>query len=191
MNLLEFFVAVPRLPFASAAGLILLAIACGFTDWKYSKVYNVVTIPCMAAGIAVWGVAAGWSGASRAASGLLIGAGLFLVPYLQGGVGAGDVKMFGAVGALGGWPFVLLAVAYSILIGGAMASWVLWRRGRFLATLKKICLIALTVVFRRLGALTPEEDPDAANRLTIPMGLAISVGTMAALADHIWHWGIL
>ena len=54
-------------------------------------------------------------------AGLTLGVGLLLIPWLMGGMGAGDVKSLGALGALLG-PLPLFHVfIYMGLIGGIMA----------------------------------------------------------------------
>ena len=47
--------------------------------------------------------------------------GLFIILYLMGGMGAGDVKLIGAVGSMLGPYMVLTAVLCTALIGGICA----------------------------------------------------------------------
>jgi prepilin peptidase CpaA len=54
----------------------------------------------------------GFSGA-----GLIVGTGIFLIPYLLGGMGAGDAKLMGGVGAILGSTDVIIAAAISVLLG--------------------------------------------------------------------------
>lgn len=113
-----------------------------------------------------------------------------LIFFLAGGMGAGDVKQLAAVGALGGWPFILVAAAYSILIGGILASITLARHGRFAATLRNALWVLIGLLtMRRWGGVAVEADPH--NRLTIPMGFAISLGSVLAVVDHLGHLGFL
>jgi prepilin peptidase CpaA len=55
-------------------------------------------------------------------AGLATGLGLFLVLYVFAGIGAGDVKLMGAVGAIVGPYGALLSGALAILVGGAYAA---------------------------------------------------------------------
>ncbi|WJV30892.1 A24 family peptidase [Rossellomorea sp. AcN35-11] len=48
----------------------------------------------------------------------MVGAGTLLLPFLLGGMGAGDVKLMGAIGALMGSAFTLKAFVVISVIGG-------------------------------------------------------------------------
>jgi len=52
---------------------------------------------------------------------IFLGMGLFIILYLMGGMGAGDVKLIGAVGSMLGPYMVLTAVLCTALIGGICA----------------------------------------------------------------------
>jgi len=70
-----------------------------------------------------------WLGGTQQAlfglAGLATGLGLFLVLYVSAGIGAGDVKLMAAVGAMVG-PFgALISGGLAILVGGAYAAGVL------------------------------------------------------------------
>jgi prepilin peptidase CpaA len=66
-----------------------------------------------------------WLGGTQEAlfglAGLATGLGLFLVLYVTAGIGAGDVKLMGAVGALVGPYGALISGGLAILVGGAYA----------------------------------------------------------------------
>ena len=89
-----------------------LAVAT-FTDFTRFKVYNLLTIPLFFAGLAYGLIMSGWAGLLFAFLGAFTGFGILLVPYLLGGLGAGDVKFVMAMGTWVG-PAVLLP---AILIG--------------------------------------------------------------------------
>ncbi|WP_202078145.1 A24 family peptidase [Caldalkalibacillus salinus] len=96
--------------------LLLLVICIAFyTDIRTNKIPNALTIGAVLAGGLFHLLSHGVSGLILATSGLLIGGGIFFILYLIGGVGAGDVKLFAGIGALGGIDFVLYCAMYSIL----------------------------------------------------------------------------
>lgn len=109
-----------------AGSLPLMAVGAGTliaaaTDLRRFKVYNVLTLPMLVAGIA----ASAWSGGPAGLGGSLLGASAGFVVlaafFALGGVGAGDVKLFAAIGAwLGPWP-TLQVFAASALAAGAYA----------------------------------------------------------------------
>ena len=88
-----------------------------FWDLKSRKIPNLITYPMMFIGLTVHGVANGLSGLGFSAGGLILGTCVFLIPYLLGGMGAGDAKLMGAAGAMLGATGVIIAAVISILIG--------------------------------------------------------------------------
>ena len=102
------------------ADLVLLAIIIFsiYTDLRYRRIYNWVVFSAAAGGLALNLAAGGVAGLRGSLAGLLLGVGLLLIPFLLGGIGAGDVKLLGAVGALKGIGFVCLTFAAAALIGG-------------------------------------------------------------------------
>jgi prepilin peptidase CpaA len=85
------------------------------------------------------------------------GLGLLLLPCILGWMGAGDVKLLGAIGALQGPLIVLRAGLYGAVVGGLLSALVL-------------------TAARRRGELV-----GTAGRRTLPYGPALAVGTIIAL----------
>jgi len=157
--------------------LLALAIVCVYTDLSRNKIYNAVTLPALATGlilaILLDGAMAGHPHLIGSAIGILLGGGLLFLVHLAGGLGAGDVKLMAAVGALGGtWQFVVLALMYTALVGAAIAAGVLIWRGRFWRGLKDSARTLFT--FRRSSR---NDTPT----ITIPYGVAIGIGVL-------WAW---
>ena len=107
--------------------------------------------------------------------GLAIGIMLMLPGHLFGATGAGDVKLFGAVGAVVGVERIMWAFGYTAIAGGVLALiWAL-QRGRLTLTLRR--------VFGALGrhgqARATINAPGAHNRF--PYGPAIAAGSVLAV----------
>ncbi len=153
-------------------------VACAAFDWRSRRIPNFVTVPALGAGLLLYGLAGGWAGLAFSAKGLALGAGLFFIPYFLGGMGAGDVKLMGAVGALLGWQITLAALFYTALSGGIMAAIVMLRRKMVGAT-----FAGMGAMFQILFASMrlPSADSIEGKGLTIPYALPIAVGTAAAL----------
>jgi prepilin peptidase CpaA len=100
------------------AGIVLVACV---TDLRSRRIPNVLTFGAALAGIGVAGVTAGWSGAALAGGGWLAGIALFLPLFLLGGMGAGDVKLLGALGAWLGPLAVMWVALYGAIAGGVLA----------------------------------------------------------------------
>lgn len=96
---------------------VALAVLCwaGFYDLKYKKVPNWLTYGLLLAAILFHSF---YGSVSMSLLGAGIGLGWFLIPYLMGGMGAGDVKLLAAAGAMAAWPGALYVVLYSSIAGG-------------------------------------------------------------------------
>ncbi len=98
--------------------------ATGEDLWRRS-VSNWISVSALVAGI-VWQLSqGGWAGLWTALAGALIGFSVFLVFYLFGGMGGGDVKLMAGFGALLGAGRLLEAALWTAAIGGLLAMAVL------------------------------------------------------------------
>ena len=70
--------------------------------------------------------------------GMFAGLAIFFLPFAMGGMGAGDVKLMGAIGALMGWKFSVMTALYSAIVGGVMVLIYLLYTGKLRDTLKKM-----------------------------------------------------
>ena len=84
-------------------------------------------IPCSAfvAGLILQTFKGGWRGAGAALLGSATGAGVFLIFYLMGGMGGGDVKLMAGFGAVLGVRQLLEAALWTAGCGGLMAVFVI------------------------------------------------------------------
>ncbi len=79
----------------------------------------------LAAGLILQTVQGGWRGAGAALLGTAAGAGVFLIFYLLGGMGGGDVKLMAGFGAVLGVRRLLEAALWTAGCGGLMAALVI------------------------------------------------------------------
>lgn len=126
--------------------LFVLVIIAFITDVKYHKLPNWLTAGGMAVGVVYHLVADGINGILFAFFGLLVGGGIFLILYVFKAIGAGDVKLFAAIGAFVGVKMVLYIMMYSIFFAGILAIIILLFTKTFM---KKLT----TAVFQLFGSL--------------------------------------
>lgn len=116
-------------PFLVALAIVTVAV---YTDTKRGLIPNHVTFPAMALGLVLHTVTGGWEGLGFSSQGLALGLGLLILPFLFGGMGAGDVKLLAAMGAFLGPEMVFRTFIYGALLGGAIAVLIIVRsRGWF------------------------------------------------------------
>jgi len=115
---------------ALAASALLVAAASG---WDIGKriIPNRLTVLAALAGIGYQGIVHGPAGLLWSLSGAATGFGVLLVLYVLKGIGAGDVKLFGALGAWVGPGMILQTAMYAVLLAGAVGLvWALASRWR-------------------------------------------------------------
>ena len=101
--------------------IIFAVLATGEDLWR-RKISNPIAAGAFLSGLIGHTVLDGLRGAGGALAGSLMGFVVFLVFYLLGGMGGGDVKLMAGFGAiLGGWWPTFMAALMAALIGGLMA----------------------------------------------------------------------
>ncbi|MCP8969321.1 A24 family peptidase [Ectobacillus ponti] len=141
------------------------------TDIRQRKILNIVTFPAMLFGFLYHTAAQGWNGVLFSVSGFLVGLGVLLIPHLLGGMGAGDVKLMAAVGAMMGSAFVFHAFLYTAIIGGVISAALIMKKNGMWNTIKSAIFI---VIFLRMDVVV---SPDGKGHITFPYGIAIVLGT--------------
>ena len=151
----------------------LIAAVAGYTDFRWRRIPNWLTVPGLVLGIVLNASASGWAGTKAA----LLGAGLgllILLPFvLVRSLGAGDWKLVGALGAFLGPQRLITVLFATLLIAGVMALvLVIWKR-RVGQTLRNIGhLLASLVRFHAPGQDVSLDNPEA---LKIPFGIALAI----------------
>lgn len=102
----------------------LIPILCiaSMVDCLKRKIPNILLLPSFLAGLLLNTVTLGWEGLVICLSGALAGFSLLIVPYLLGGIGAGDVKLLMVIGCFGGLRFVICAFILGAILGGMISA---------------------------------------------------------------------
>lgn len=160
----------------SVALLGLLASAV-FFDVRERRIPNSVTGPGLLLGLLLAAVAeGGFPGSALAGAGVALAVTFPLV--ILGGLGAGDAKLLTAVGAYVGLGGLLPVLVFGGIGGGVMALASAIRRGAILGVLVNMKnLLLYHVTLGRRGHRIRLDSPGAA---TIPYGVAIAAGALAA-----------
>ncbi len=142
--------------------VLVLVVVATVTDLRSRRIPNWLTLPFLAAGLAVGGLTGGLAGVAQCAAGAGLAILLLGVFCLLRGMGWGDLKLCAAVGAwLGPGQLILALIMTGVAGGVAAVAALLWRgTGYKLPTRLRI------------------DDPAA---FTLPYAPAIAVGTVFAL----------
>ena len=161
--------------------LAAVAVVAAVSDARKGNVPNAVTYPAIAIGLLGQALLGGAPGLTRALLGFAAGFGPLAVCWVCGGLGGGDVKLMGAVGALTNWKFTVAALFCGLVVAVVMAGFVMIRRRIVRRTFGRIWrAVCLAVVPGIKGG-----GPGAADSPKIPFGVALSIGVAAALADSL------
>jgi len=164
-----------------------MAAVAGYTDWRSRRIPNWLTVSGALIGLAVNGIAGGWSGVKASLFGTGLGL-LLLLPFvLLRSLGAGDWKLAGALGAFVG-PVVLTDLLIgSIFVAGIMAFALVIYKRRLMQTLRNIWRMLGSIL--RLHMPGPEVSLDNPESLKIPYGVALAF-TMLCYGALNWRmWG--
>ncbi|MBX2853154.1 MAG: prepilin peptidase [Phycisphaeraceae bacterium] len=168
-----------------------VCVAATVTDLRTGRIPNKLTASAMGAGLVFWLVAGlvvghglvgpeGTVSGTVAASflGLLCGLIPFAILVMMGGLGGGDMKLMGAIGAWGAsWRIVLDTTIYALIAGVLIAIVLMIRHGRVRLTLARLFGIAIS----RGKAVSPDDDATAPK---VPFAAAALVGIAIAGAEH-------
>lgn len=147
-----------------------------YTDLRYRKIYNSLLFPSLLLAFAFNIFTGGLGGLVFTLKGVTLGLLLLLIPFILGGMGAGDVKLLAVIGAWQGSEFVLFCFLCTALIGGIIAAIHLIKSGRFIRSLK-FMLLTLTPGTPKVNAFGTLANAKAGE--AFPYGVAIAAGTLA------------
>jgi len=159
----------------------LVAAAC-VSDIRARRIPNWLTFSGVCAGLLLNSVLGGVAGAGRSLAGMLAGFGVYLLLYCLRAMGAGDVKLMAAIGAIvgpAGWFSIFLATS---IAGGVLALGAVIYKSRLRETLWNVFfivseLVQLRAPFQRRSDLSVKDS----RSLKMPHGVAVAAGTAAAL----------
>jgi prepilin peptidase CpaA len=172
---------------AAAALLLCIVFAAFVTDMTRMKIPNKLTATGIGIGFIMHLLWGGWAGIEYAGSGFAVGFGSMLILYAIKAVGAGDVKLFGAIGALGGWEMAWNGVVLSVVYAGAFAVGIwLWRRTLVI----RLRMAALTVMYPAVCKVEGHESANTSGgdeSTQFPFMIAV----LPAMGTVIWLGGSL
>lgn len=164
----------------SAFALAVAALAC-ICDVRSRRIPNALTFGASALACAAHLLLAGPVGLLASAEGWLLGIALFFPFFALRGLGAGDVKLLGALGAWLGAGSIVFVALYSTLAGGAIAVLVALRNRYLLRALRNIKFL---VTFWMTVGLKPAEGLTLAD--TDAPRVAYAVPMLAGLVVTLW-----
>lgn len=169
-----------------AFGALILVLST-YSDLTKHRIPNVISLGGLVGTLTLQASISGWDCFYNGLAGFAVGFGSFLPFYILRGMGAGDVKLMGAIGACLGPSLTLFAVGSSFLVGGVMAfAVVITKRGGRMLLQRYIHMLKTFFYTRKLIYLAPTAGDVGAARF--PFAAAIALGTVLAVG---WNTNLI
>lgn len=161
-----------------SGGAMGLASWAGWLDWQIRKIPNRLTVPALLVGLVLSAGLWHWPGLKASLEGAGICLGLLLPFVLVRGIGAGDWKLMGALGAFL-WPQrVFIVLLGTFLIAGLMSFVEVVRQRKVQETFRNLWTLLLaysTFHVSNVRAITLDNP----GLLKIPFGVAAALSTVS------------
>lgn len=163
-------------------------LVAAFTDLRNGLIYNWLTLPAIMIGICLAAWQGGLAGFGNSLLGILVGGGALLPLFASGAMGAGDVKLMAAVGALQGPVFAGETLIMAILIGGAAGIGLLVLQGKLVTFLKwyvqSMASFFKAVFYRGINLALPKSPGFG----SAPFALSILLGAVSAYFYDVFYY---
>ncbi len=171
--------------------LTALILVAATYDIRFRRIPNWLTLSGVVAGVAMnTFLYNGWQGLILSLAGLGTAFAAYFVLYLLRGMGAGDVKLMAAIGAMVGFRAWFGIFMITAIVGGIAAIVVVALRGRFRKTMWNVGFILSEMKRGRPAYVSNEElDVRSPKAVGLPHGAVIAVGTLVFLGSCLHFQG--
>jgi Flp pilus assembly protein protease CpaA len=161
-----------------------LALTAGITDFRYRRIPNSLTYPAIPIAILLHWIIAGRHAALLSLAGAAVGLGMLLPFVLLGGLGGGDLKLVGALGAFFEPRRLIPVLILTLMISGLMAlALLLWKK--CIAQKSRNVEHSKTEPFKFLARAT-DLIIDHSQSEKVPFGIAAAIATLLYVAAQPW-----
>jgi prepilin peptidase CpaA len=167
-----------------------IVIASAVNDLRVQKVPNLLTYPTMIGAITYHGLTNGLEGLLFSLSGLGLGTAVLLLPYLFGGMGAGDVKLMGASGAVLGMKGVFIAFLITALAGGIYALILVVANSKYSRVFLRNTLLSLKLTFL-MQQFIPIDTPAREKRPKLCYAVFIAFGVLFYIFGELTGYNVV
>jgi prepilin peptidase CpaA len=162
----------------AAAFLIPLAVVISYYDICYRRIPNPFVLATLTAGFLINVTFNRFDGALASLGGCALGFFLMFVLHIFGAMGAGDVKLFAAIGSVMGAHLVLPMFFVVILTGGILGVISMVHARQMKLTMMRVFQIVVGLL---PGHSVPRFAVPTDRRQTLPYGVAITFGSLLSL----------
>lgn len=178
--------------------LIILLFTAVFFDVTEKRIPNKITFSTMLVGLILNIVMNGLNGLIFSFYGFLMGLGVFIIPFTLRLMGAGDVKLMASIGVLKGWKFTALSTLSAAIAGIIVVFVYLIYKKRLFGYFRKYFVVLVEIILNSIYfsdrnivgnklkkfAYSKENENKENEKLYVPYGLAIALGTLFVLSGN-------
>jgi prepilin peptidase CpaA len=163
--------------------LVIVVLFAAVCDVTTRRIPNWLTVCGVLVGFLINGWSDGWVGIGASAAGMGLALLVYLPLFVVRALGAGDVKLMAAVGAITGpLPWFCIFVV-TCLVGGLLAVAVVLSKRRLSETFFNTLRIAQALLKgRNPASQEPEMDFRSPAAVTLPHGLSIALAALVTIA---------
>ena len=162
---------LPSMPDLIAVSVLVTVGIAMVMDVQTRRIPNTLTLSAVALGVMVNIANDGAQGLLQSLAGLALAVAMFALPVAMRVLGAGDLKLMAAIGAIGGPVFAFWNVLLTAVVGGLLALIVLIARRQLIPVVTGMLLDAYT-----------RQMPQATSGIRLPYAVPIAIGTLTAMA---------
>lgn len=171
-----------QLPFVLALLLAAGVVVAAVYDIRYRRIPNWLSLTLVVLGLVLNLAVPGTPGIAASLIGVGVAALIYFPLYLLRAMGAGDVKLMAAVGAVVGFRNWFFVFFFSVVIGAMLGLLALLARGRLRRAFGNIAQIVRELAhFRAPYAKDEYLDVSSSAAVTMPHGAAIALGSLLYL----------
>jgi prepilin peptidase CpaA len=159
--------------------LIPLAVVIAYYDVRYRRIPNAFVLAAFSGGVLMNAILGGLQGVYSSIAGCALAFFLMFMFHIFGAMGAGDVKLFAAIGAVTGLHLVVPTFIVVVLTGGLLAVVSIIRAGILMTTMHRVLQIFAGML---PGWQMPKFTVPLDRKHTIPYGVAITMGSIISIA---------
>jgi prepilin peptidase CpaA len=164
--------------------LSVLIVASLISDIKTGRIKNFIVLPFIAAGPVISLIFFGSRGLLDSIAGILVPVVILFILYALKMLGAGDIKLFCAIGSIMGAKFAICSMLYSFIAGGIFAIFIMLARKNAAERMKSF-FTYLKHSFLTMS-LKPYTDNIGSDRSSVfCFSYAIAAGTLIRLLQEL------
>ncbi|HBP88106.1 MAG TPA: prepilin peptidase [Nitrospiraceae bacterium] len=177
---------LPMGHFLLLSGLTVGLVVAAVTDVREGRIPNWLTASLTVFGMGVQSWQHGWDGFLFSLGGLGLGLACLMFFYIKGGMGAGDVKLLGAIGTILGPSQVVVAFAFAAMLGGIYSLALLSNQGGLRQAWERVFLLLTTFKVTRALPISDGQNPAEPK---LRYALVLGLGTV--ITQTLFYYGVL